>query len=122
MRRILLDHARSKSSEKRGGGAINLSLEDDVTAAEDPKSVDLIALDEALDRLAAIDEQQARIVELKYFSGLSLKDVTKIIVLFGLFYQNFRVYIDGLFSPPIRHHPRRYGLVSILRDLCVFAP
>lgn len=79
MRRILLDHARSKSSEKRGGGAINLSLEDGSAAAQEPKSVDLIALDEALDRLAAIDEQQARIVELKYFSGLSLNETAEVL-------------------------------------------
>jgi RNA polymerase sigma factor (TIGR02999 family) len=79
MRRILLDHARSKSSEKRGGGAINISLDEEFTAAQDPKSVDLIALDEALDRLAAIDEQQARIVELKYFSGLSLNETAEVL-------------------------------------------
>jgi RNA polymerase sigma factor (TIGR02999 family) len=79
MRRILLDHARSKSSEKRGGGAINISLDEDVMATQDPKSVDLIALDEALDRLAAIDEQQARIVELKYFSGLSLNETAEVL-------------------------------------------
>lgn len=78
MRRILLDHARSKGSEKRGGGAINLSLEDGAAAAQEPKSVDLIALDEALDRLATIDEQQARIVELKYFSGLSLNETAEV--------------------------------------------
>ncbi|HQU91712.1 MAG TPA: sigma-70 family RNA polymerase sigma factor [Pyrinomonadaceae bacterium] len=78
MRRILLDHARSRSSEKRGGGAINLPLEDDSVAAQEPKSVDLIALDEALDRLAEIDEQQARIVELKYFSGLSLNETAEV--------------------------------------------
>jgi RNA polymerase sigma factor (TIGR02999 family) len=79
MRRILLDHARSKSSEKRGGGAINISLDEEFTAAQDPKSVDLIALDEALDRLAAIDEQQARIVELKYFSGLILNETAEVL-------------------------------------------
>ena len=81
MRRILLDHARARSSEKRGGRAINIELEEDLAVAHDPKSVDLIALDEALDRLAAIDERQARIVELKYFSGLSLDETAEVLKL-----------------------------------------
>lgn len=79
MRRVLLDYARAKTSEKRGGEAVHISLEDDFTISEDPKGVDLIALDQALDRLAAIDEQQARIVELKYFSGLTLNETAEVL-------------------------------------------
>lgn len=81
MRRILLDHARARASEKRGGRAINIELEEDLAVAQDPKTVDLIALDEALNRLAAIDERQARIVELKYFSGLSLDETAEVLKL-----------------------------------------
>lgn len=79
MRRVLLDHARAKASEKRGGGTINLSLEDESVLAQDPQSVDLMALDQALDRLEKIDAQQARIVELKYFSGLTLNETAEVL-------------------------------------------
>jgi len=75
MRRILVDYARTKHREKRGGGNAKLPLEEAMSvAAADEKAVDLIALDEALVKLAAIDSQQSRIVELRYFSGLSLED------------------------------------------------
>lgn len=74
MRRILVDHARTKYREKRGGDNVKLSLEDATLVAAKETGVDLIALDEALNRLAKFDKQQARIVELKYFSGLSLEE------------------------------------------------
>ncbi len=74
MRRILVDYARAKHREKRGGDNIKLSLEDATLIATKEKGVDLIALDEALDKLAERDEQQARVVELRYFSGLSLEE------------------------------------------------
>jgi RNA polymerase sigma factor (TIGR02999 family) len=73
MRQILVDHARGRVSEKRGGGAICLSLE----AAEEvplPSTVDVLALDDALNRLEELDEQQCRVVELKFFAGLSNED------------------------------------------------
>lgn len=73
MRRILVDYARAKHREKRGGGA-NLPLEEAMTIAVEEKPVDLIALDEALDRLAEIDDRQARVVELRYFADLSLEE------------------------------------------------
>ncbi len=74
MRRILVDYAKAKHREKRGGDNIKLSLDEVMLVAAEEKGVDLIALDEALDKLAKLDEQQARIVELKYFSGLSLEE------------------------------------------------
>ncbi|MGB7069930.1 MAG: sigma-70 family RNA polymerase sigma factor [Pyrinomonadaceae bacterium] len=75
MRRILVDHARAKCREKRGGGAIVLSINDaNVICSGEAQDTDLVALDTALNRLALIDEQQARIVELKYFSGLTLEE------------------------------------------------
>jgi RNA polymerase sigma factor (TIGR02999 family) len=74
MRRILVDYAKTRNREKRGGAAENLPLDDAFQIqAKEENSVDLIALDEALTRLAEIDEQQARVVELRYFADLSLE-------------------------------------------------
>ena len=73
MRHVLVDHARSKHREKRGGNAVRVPLDEAVTITVDDHDIDLIALDEALNRLAKIDEQQVRLVELRYFSGLSLE-------------------------------------------------
>lgn len=77
MRRILVDYARTKHRDKRGGDALKLSLSEATAVAVKEKSVDLIALDEALDKLATRDAQQARIVELRYFSGLSLEETAE---------------------------------------------
>jgi RNA polymerase sigma factor (TIGR02999 family) len=74
MRRILVDHARSKRSEKRGGGVEVVPLEADLQIAVDRSEVDVIGLDEALIRLAALDAQQAKIVELRYFAGCSIEE------------------------------------------------
>ena len=79
MRRILVDYARAKRREKRGGGAEKTSLEEvTMIAAPENKSVDLIALDRALTRLAKLDEQKSRIVELRYFSGLSVGETAEV--------------------------------------------
>lgn len=77
MRRILVDYARKKYSGKRGGAGRDLPLEEVALAVSEEKSVDLIALDEALTRLAQKDEQQARVVELRYFSGLTLDETAE---------------------------------------------
>jgi RNA polymerase sigma factor (TIGR02999 family) len=75
MRQILVDHARTKHREKRGGtDAIRLDLDAAANVGIDAQNVDLIALDDALERLSRLDEQQARLVELRYFSGLSLEE------------------------------------------------
>jgi len=74
MRRILVDHARSRHRQKRGGSNEDLPLEDALLASADETNVDLIALDEAMARLAKFDPQQERIVELRYFGGLSLDE------------------------------------------------
>lgn len=75
MRRILVDYARGQKREKRGGDNINLPLDDALQiAGKDEKTVDLIALDEALTRLALRDERQARVVELRYFADLNLEE------------------------------------------------
>jgi RNA polymerase sigma factor (TIGR02999 family) len=74
MRRILVDHARGRHRQKRGGSNEDLPLEDALLAAADESNVDLIALDEAMKKLAKLDSQQERIVELRYFGGLSLDE------------------------------------------------
>jgi len=77
MRRILVDYARSKQRDKRGGDAVKLTLEDAALIIDKERSVDLMALDEVLTRLEKIDGQQARVVELRYFSGLSLEETAE---------------------------------------------
>ena len=77
MRRILVDYARAKHREKRGGDNIKLSLEEATLVAANEKGVDLVALDEALTRLAERDKEQASVVELRYFSGLSLEETAE---------------------------------------------
>jgi RNA polymerase sigma factor (TIGR02999 family) len=78
MRRILIDHARSHQAVKRGSGGAKLSL-DDVLDLSDEKAADLIALDDALKALAEFDAQKSRIVELRFFGGLSIEDTAKIL-------------------------------------------
>ncbi len=77
MRHILVDHARAKHREKRGGESVKVPFEEATIFAVDEQDIDLIALDEALNRLEKIDEQQVRIVELRYFSGLSLEETAE---------------------------------------------
>jgi RNA polymerase sigma factor (TIGR02999 family) len=78
MRRILLNYARDQKRDKRGGGAFRVSLsEADAVSAE--RSIELIALDEALTRLALIDERKSKIVELRYFGGLSVAETAEVL-------------------------------------------
>jgi RNA polymerase sigma-70 factor, ECF subfamily len=70
MRRILVDHARGKNAEKRGGGAVRVPLDDFFSEAELPTD-QILDLDTALTRLALLDERQVKIVEMRYFAGLS---------------------------------------------------
>ena len=79
MRRILIDYARSKKRAKRGGDAENLPIDEALFVAAGDESVDLLALDDALNRLVVFDEQQARIVELRFFSGLSIEETAEAI-------------------------------------------
>jgi len=76
MRRILVDFARSKQYQKRGGGAaVRVTLVDDLPLSEPGR--DLVALDEALDALGKIDERKSRVVELRFFGGLSVKETAE---------------------------------------------
>lgn len=79
MRRILVDHARRHTAEKRGGAAEVLPLEEEIlVVASDEKGVELLALDEALENLAKIDPQKSKIVELRYFGGLSVEETAEV--------------------------------------------
>lgn len=77
MRRILVDYARTHTRAKRGGDDLKLPLDDALLIATKESDVDLLALDEALARLAIVDEQQSRIVELRYFAGLSIEETAE---------------------------------------------
>lgn len=78
MRRILVDHARGVRAQKRGGGAAHAAV--DEVAVYDPRSADeFLVLHDALDRLAAVDARKARVVELRYFGGLTLEEVAALL-------------------------------------------
>ncbi|MEP6990446.1 MAG: sigma-70 family RNA polymerase sigma factor [bacterium] len=76
MRRILVDHARGQHAAKRGGGAQQVTLNDanQPVAADGDRAVDVLALHDALERLATLDPEQARLVELRYFAGLNIEE------------------------------------------------
>ena len=76
MRRILVDYARRHHASKRGGDLYKLSLDEALVTSEE-KGADLLALDEALERLAAIDQRQSRVVELRVFAGLTLEETAQ---------------------------------------------
>jgi RNA polymerase sigma factor (TIGR02999 family) len=78
MRRILMDHARKHTADKRGGDAEKLPLEEEILIVSHDRSAELIALDDALENLAQLDEQKAKIVELRYFGGLSIEETAEV--------------------------------------------
>jgi RNA polymerase sigma-70 factor (ECF subfamily) len=77
MRRILVDHARSRSRLKRGGDAKKISLDESALIPQ-PEVKELISLDDALTRLAQFDPQKSRIVEMKFFGGLSMEEIAEV--------------------------------------------
>jgi RNA polymerase sigma-70 factor, ECF subfamily len=78
MRRILTDFARSRHYQKRGGGAHQLPLDEALVISSQPES-DLMELDEALKRLAVVDERKSRVVELRFFGGLEVKETATVL-------------------------------------------
>jgi RNA polymerase sigma factor (TIGR02999 family) len=78
MRRILVDHARSRRADKRGGAWDRVTLVEDQVAGG-AQEIDLLALHESLERLAAFDPRQARIVELRYFGGLTIEEAADVV-------------------------------------------
>lgn len=78
MRRVLVDHARGHIREKRGGGVVPVSL-DEAMVVSPERSEEFLELDRALDRLAALDSRQAKIVELRFFGGLTVEETAEIL-------------------------------------------
>lgn len=79
MRQVLVDYARTKHRLKRGGRNVKISLNENILLVNEETNIDLIALDEALSRLEKMDLQQAKVVELRYFSGLSLEETAEVL-------------------------------------------
>jgi RNA polymerase sigma factor (TIGR02999 family) len=77
MRRILVDHARKRNAARRGAGAARVTLDEGLVAGE-RRSIDLVALDGALDRLAEVDPDQGRLVELRFFGGLTIDETSAV--------------------------------------------
>jgi len=78
MRRILIDHARGRGAEKRGGEVEKVTLDVAIASPEPAREVDILALDEALERLKALDGTQAQIVELRFFGGLTIDETADV--------------------------------------------
>lgn len=78
MRRILVDHAKTKHREKRGGNAVKLSLDEVINLSQE-RAADLIALDEALESLGNFDRRKCSVVELRYFGGLSVEETAEVL-------------------------------------------
>lgn len=81
MRRVLVDHARSRGYQKRGGGAQQVTLTDAFFVSPEPAldRLDLVALDRALEVLAAVDERKSRVIELRFFGGLSVEETADVL-------------------------------------------
>jgi len=82
MRRILVDFARSRGYQKRGGGAQRVDLDEALMLSSEPEA-NLVALDEALGRLAEVDQRKSRVVELRFFGGLSVKETAEVMQVSG---------------------------------------
>ncbi len=78
MRRIMVDHARQRQALKRGGGAIRVTL-DEAAAVTETRADELLALDEALEKLATFDHRKAQVVELRYFGGLTMEEIAEVL-------------------------------------------
>ena len=76
MRHILVDHARARQRDKRGGDALKVSLNEAIAKADD-RALEITALDDALNTLATFDQQQSRIVELRFFGGLTMEEIAE---------------------------------------------
>jgi RNA polymerase sigma-70 factor (ECF subfamily) len=78
MRRMLVDHARSRHYEKRGGGAHMVELDEAATVAQE-QAAEMVALDDALNHLAAVGPRQSKVVELRYFGGMSVEETAEVL-------------------------------------------
>jgi RNA polymerase sigma-70 factor, ECF subfamily len=78
MRRIMVDHARQRRALKRSGGAVRITL-DECAAVTQTRAAELLALDEALEKLAAFDQRKANVVEMRYFGGLTMEEIADVL-------------------------------------------
>lgn len=78
MRRVLIDHARAHAAEKRGGGGVRLSIEDVQVPVED-RAASFVAMDEALERLSQFNERGCRIIEMRFFGGLTDEEIAEVL-------------------------------------------
>ena len=78
MRRILVDYARARHNQKRGGNAARITFDEELVVTSE-RAPDFIALDEALDSLAKFDERKSRVVELRFFGGLSVEETASVL-------------------------------------------
>lgn len=78
MRRILVDHARARLYQKRGGGALKVTLDEALVVADEPRE-DFVALNDALEALARFDERKSAVVELRFFGGLSIDETAAVL-------------------------------------------
>jgi RNA polymerase sigma factor (TIGR02999 family) len=78
MRRVLVDHARARDADRRGGQVLRVSL-DEARIAPQERDADLLALDDALNRLAEVDERKSRVVELRFFGGLNVEEAAEVL-------------------------------------------
>jgi RNA polymerase sigma factor (TIGR02999 family) len=80
MRRVLVDHARTRGYQKRGGGAARVTLTEGLAVSPEPaQDLDLVALDRALEELAAVDARKAKVIELRFFGGLSVEETAEVL-------------------------------------------
>lgn len=104
MRRILIDYARSNRREKRGGGVQALQLDEAMELVRE-RGADLIALDDALHTLARLDEQQSRIVELRYFAGLTIEETAEVLGISSTTVQREWVTARAFLARELQRHP-----------------
>ena len=78
MRRVLIDHARTRNVQKRGAGGYKVELEDDMAVLPAP-DINLLALDRALEALAAVDERKSRVIEMRFFGGMTVEETAEVL-------------------------------------------
>ena len=115
-RRILVDHARGHQAAKRGGSVIKLPLDEGVHGSPKHEEMDLVALDEALTRLANMDPEQSRLVELRYFGGLTIEETARVMGHLPGYGQAGLDHIRGLVAPRDQSAGR---MTATLRSLIV---
>lgn len=107
-KRILVDHARNRGSAKRGGRSERVAL-DDVLLGAETRGIEILALNEALESLAEIDARKARVVELRYFGGLSIEETAEVLGITPIRvkrdWEKAKAWLYGVLSEP-RHHSR----------------